>query len=100
MKINFKFNLKEPDGTENPQLHANEILAREIAREMATDESKIVKFLDWSRDLTGSGVLDLDTADQDLIKETIINNKSLIALIKGQLLETIKEAKEAAKNKK
>lgn len=91
MKLNFNFNLKEPDGKENPQMNAGRLLSQELAREMATDETKIWKLFDWSRSLAKDETLDLDTADQEILRKTIIENKGLIALIKGQLLEVLKK---------
>jgi hypothetical protein len=87
MKLDFNFNLKEPDGIENKQMNAGIILSQELAREMVTDETKILKFFDWSKLLSNKKPLDLDKADQEILKKAIIDNKNLIALIKGQLLE-------------
>lgn len=102
MKLDLTFPVADEFGKtesemQNGQMRKNDplgkFLGREFARAMANDKTKIVKYLDWARDLSQGKVIDVDRADQDMIGEFVINNQNLQALVKGQILEALEKQK-------
>lgn len=57
---------------------------------MTTGKDNLLKIFEWGLELAKSGILDLDTQDQDLLRKMITESDSLYVITKGRLLEVFK----------
>ena len=82
-KIDFTGNLVGVDGvelTEKKSILLSQILANLV-------EGDAVKIWGWALHLRKEGYLELDKSDTGLLKDIILNSKSMTVLGKAQLLE-------------
>ena len=83
MKIDFNFNLLDLDGKEIEGANAGKLLANQLVNQAKGDA---VKFWELSLKLYKGEVVDLDSSDQNTIKQFIKDSESLPVLTKAQLL--------------
>lgn len=83
MKLNLNFNLKDLDGKEIEGANAGKLLANQLVNQAKGDA---VKFWELSLKLYKGEVVDLDSSDQNTIKQFIKDSESLPVLTKAQLL--------------
>lgn len=100
MKLNFNADLLNVEGDpiknkNGENLRLNGVLASSIMG--STSKENVVKFFDWAIKLQQEGVLDLDKADQALLKTTIENLDGITVLGKGRLLEVFDKREEELK---
>jgi len=74
--------------TQKPQF-ANHILSQLMLQEVATDETKIIKYFDWAKELTQSGVLKLDRGDVSEIKKFVIADTKMYVVAKAPILQVL-----------
>lgn len=86
MKIDFNKPLLDLDGKELPDTNIGKILANVLCSQTKGDA---LKLYDWGRSMYKGEILDLDRADQDLLKSQIKDSESLTILAKAQMLELI-----------
>lgn len=101
IKLNFNFHLIDGDGsaiqerlndgTKLPPKPVSKLLGELLLRDVLTDETKIVKFFDWARELNKSGELEVDRADAKVLKDFIIDNKNMFVVAKAQMLQKFEE---------
>jgi len=91
MKLDFSYILVGLDGIGLTQDKQSLIAGRVLATQLATGSSKendLMKFMDWAFKLYKDEIIDLDRADQKLLREYIIETQ-LTNLVKNQLLNTL-----------
>ena len=93
MKLNFNFDLLGLDGEAvldhaNQKVNAGKLLAQAIANQSKGDA---LKFWDWAVSLNKGEILDLDSSDQETIKNFIKDAEGFTILAKAQLLKVIKK---------
>lgn len=94
MKLNFNLcltnlkgeTLKNGDGSDAMM---NATLATALVS--STGKENITKIFDWALTLQKNGILDLDRADQSLLKGIIQNSDTLYILAKGRMLEVFEK---------
>jgi len=100
LKIDFnkQFELLpwEEQGEKKPE-NLNRILAFVLAK--SNDTRSPVKLWNWAVQLSKDGILEIDKADSELLKDVILKNEMIFAAAKGQLLEIIDAAKEKGEKK-
>lgn len=89
-KVDFNFPIKDHAGKEIKDKNAATILGETLLVDVLTEETKIIKYYDWSGELKASGFIILDAADQIELKKFIIENKSLYVFAKAQMLRAMK----------
>lgn len=99
MKLTFDFKFKGFDGKASEQAaHAGEILGNLLASD-TQNKHNAVRYFGWALKFHNKEGVDLEKADQTLLKEFIESAEGLTALMRAQLLEHIEEAKENADSK-
>lgn len=83
MKLNLNFNLLDLDGKEIEGANAGKLFANQLVNQSKGDA---VKFWELSLKLYKGEVIDLDSSDQNTIKQFIKDSDSLPVLTKAQLL--------------
>jgi len=87
MKIDFTKPIVNRQGKEiQPGLRVADVLADALS---AATKGPAVKYWGWVQELTKSGVLELDKADTQALRQFIDNNEALTILAKGQLLDVL-----------
>lgn len=89
MKLDYNFYLKDLDGAEIKEAHAGKLLATGLIQQTKGDA---VKFWDWALNLHKGEALDLDSSDQETLKNFIKDSESFTVLAKAQLLQVLKKA--------
>ncbi|WP_420582097.1 hypothetical protein [Reichenbachiella sp.] len=99
MNIDFSKQLLDTEGepaiytdTQQP-IVAKDILRRGLLASFSKSEGDIDKYFDWAMELKDSGVLKLDKADQNKLKQ-FITGMEITILNKAQLRNLIDSAKE------
>lgn len=83
MKLNFNFGLVNLDGIEIENANAGKVLANAL---VTSTKGDALKMWELAVTLNKGEIVDLDSSDQELIKNFIKDNESLNVLAKGQLL--------------
>jgi hypothetical protein len=83
MKLNFNFNLVNLDGEELKDANAGKVLANALIQQTKGDAIKIWEI---ALSLNKGDIVDLDSSDQELIKNFIKETDTLNVIAKGQLL--------------
>jgi len=83
MKLNFNFNLVNLDGEELKDANAGKVLANALIQQTKGDA---VKIWEIALSLNKGDIVDLDSSDQELIKNFIKETDTLNVIAKGQLL--------------
>lgn len=88
MKLNFNFNLTDLDGKEIDNANAGKLIANSLVQQSKGDA---LKFWEWALALNKGEVLDLDSSDQETLKNFIKDNDNFAILAKAQLLKVLKK---------
>jgi hypothetical protein len=83
MKLNFNFNLVNLDGVEIENANAGKVLANALVQQPKGDALKIWEI---SLALNKGEIVDLDSSDQELIKNFIRETDAINIIAKGQIL--------------
>jgi hypothetical protein len=83
MKLDLNFNLTDLDGKEIEGANAGKLLANQLINQPKGDA---VKFWELSLKLYKGDVVDLDSSDQNTIKQFIKDSETLPVITKAQLL--------------
>lgn len=88
MKLDFNFNLIDLDGNQIENANAGKLLANTLVQQAKGDA---VKYWEWALSLNKGEIIDLDSSDQETIKNFIKDSEALAVLAKGQLLQVLKK---------
>jgi hypothetical protein len=88
MKLDFNFNLIDLDGNQIDNANAGKLLANTLVQQAKGDA---VKYWEWALSLNKGEILDLDSSDQETLKNFIKDSEALAVLAKGQLLQVLKK---------
>jgi len=88
MKLNFNFDLLGLDEQPIEGANAGKLLANALAQGSKGDA---LKLWDWAVSLNKGEVLDLDSSDQETIKNFIKDSEGFTILAKAQLLQVLKK---------
>jgi hypothetical protein len=88
MKLDFNFNLVDLDGNQIENANAGKLLANTLVQQAKGDA---VKYWEWALSLNKGEVIDLDSSDQETLKNFIKDSEALAVLAKGQLLQVLKK---------
>lgn len=88
MKLDFNFNLIDLDGNQIENANAGKLLANTLVQQAKGDA---VKYWEWALSLNKGEVIDLDSSDQETLKNFIKDSEALAVLAKGQLLQILKK---------
>jgi hypothetical protein len=93
MKLDFNFDLVGLDGEvvrdlKDQTIKAGKLLANALAQGSKGDA---LKFWDWAVNLNKGEILDLDSSDQETIKNFIKDSEGFTILAKAQLLQVLKK---------
>jgi hypothetical protein len=93
MKLDFNFDLVGLDGEvvrdlKGQTANAGKLLANALAQGSKGDA---LKFWDWAINLNKGEILDLDSSDQETIKNFIKDSEGFTILAKAQLLQVLKK---------
>jgi hypothetical protein len=88
MKLNFNFNLVDLDGKEIDNANAGKLVANSLVQQSKGDA---LKFWEWALALNKGEVLDLDTSDQETLKNFIKDSENFAIIAKAQLLQLFKK---------
>jgi len=88
MKLNFNFDLLGLDEQPIEGANAGKLLANALVQGSKGDA---LKFWDWAVSLNKGEVLDLDSSDQETIKNFIKDSEGFTILAKAQLLQVLKK---------
>lgn len=86
MKLDFNFNLTDLDGKEIDGANCGKLLANTLIQQTKGDA---VKYWEWALALNKGEVLDLDTSDQETLKNFIKESEAVTVLGKAQLLAVL-----------
>lgn len=88
MKLNFNFNLVDLDGKEIDNANAGKLIANSLVQQSKGDA---LKFWDWAVALNKGEELDLDSSDQETLKNFIKDSENFAIIAKAQLLKVLKK---------
>jgi len=88
MKLDFNFNLIDLDGNAIENANAGKLLANTLVQQAKGDA---VKYWEWALSLNKGEIIDLDSSDQETLKNFIKDSEALAVLAKGQLLQVLKK---------
>lgn len=88
MKLDFNFNLIDLDGNQIENANAGKLLANTLVQQAKGDA---VKYWEWALSLNKGEIIDLDSSDQETLKNFIKDSEALPVLAKGQLLQVFKK---------
>lgn len=88
MKLDFNFNLLGLDEQPMNDANAGKLLAQTL---VSGTKGDALKFWEWGVKLSKGEALDLDSSDQETLKNTIKENESITILAKAQFLEVLKK---------
>jgi hypothetical protein len=88
MKLDFNFNLIDLDGNQFENANAGKLLANTLVQQAKGDA---VKYWEWALSLNKGEIIDLDSSDQETLKNFIKDSEALAVLAKGQLLQVLKK---------
>jgi hypothetical protein len=88
MKLDFNFNLLDLDGKQIDNANAGKLLANTLVQQSKGDA---LKFWEWAVSLNKGEILDLDSSDQETLKNFIKDSENFAIIAKAQLLQIIKK---------
>ena len=88
MKLDFNFDLLGLDEQPIEGANAGKLLANALAQGSKGDA---LKFWDWAVSLNKGEIIDLDSSDQETMKNFIKDSDGFTILAKAQLLKVIKK---------
>jgi len=88
MKLNFNFNLVDLDGKEIDNANAGKLVANSLVQQSKGDA---LKFWEWALALNKGEELDLDSSDQETLKNFIKDSENFAIIAKAQLLQLFKK---------
>jgi hypothetical protein len=88
MKLNFNFNLVDLDGKEIDNANAGKLIANSLVQQSKGDA---LKFWEWALSLNKGTVLDLDTSDQETLKNFVKDSEQFPIISKAQILKVFKK---------
>ena len=88
MKVDLNFELSELDGTPAQGLNLGKIIATSLVQQTKGDA---LKFWDWAVALNKGEALELDSSDQETLKNFVKENENLNIYVKAQFLMAIKK---------
>ena len=95
IKLNFN---KDFIGLDGKVIEGQGKLSKMIGNMLANSQTgDAVKYLSWGIQLYKDGVLEVDQSDFDAIKSFINDNKTVAVMLKGRLLEIVRESEKEKK---
>jgi hypothetical protein len=88
MKLDFNFNLVDLDGNQIENANAGKLLANTLVQQSKGDA---LKYWEWALSLNKGEILDLDTSDQETLKNFIKDSENFAIIAKAQLLQVLKK---------
>jgi len=88
MKLDFNFNLVDLDGNQIDNANAGKLLANTLIQQSKGDA---IKYWEWALSLNKGEILDLDTSDQETLKNFIKDTEVIAVIGKAQLLHILKK---------
>ena len=88
MKLDFNFNLVDLDGNQIDNANAGKLLANTLVQQSKGDA---LKYWEWALALNKGEILDLDTSDQETLKNFIKDSENFAIIAKAQLLQVLKK---------
>jgi hypothetical protein len=88
MKLDFNFNLLDLDGKQIENANAGKLLANTLVQQSKGDA---LKFWEWAVSINKGEILDLDSSDQETLKNFIKDSENFAIIAKAQLLQVIKK---------
>ncbi len=82
--IDLNWSIKDLDEKEIDNAKANKLFAGSL---MAEKNGDPVKYFDWAMTLNKTGIIEVDDADFDKLKEVVKSSESLAMLSKAQYLK-------------
>lgn len=97
MKINFDAPILNLDGEEMMDGPVKSNMGKILGNALImTPKGEALKFYDWALKLNKGVDIDIDRADQELLKAFIRDHEGLPIITKAQMLEKFTEQKESA----
>jgi len=87
-KLDFNFNLVDLDGKPIDSANAGKLVANALVQQSKGDA---LKFWEWALSLNKGEALDLDSSDQETLKNFIKDNENFAIIAKAQLLQVFKK---------
>lgn len=88
MKLDFNFNLTDLDGKELEGANAGKLLANTLIQQTKGDA---VKYWEWALALNKGDILNLDSSDQETLKNFVKDSETITILAKAQVLNVFKK---------
>jgi len=88
MKLDFNFNLVDLDGNSIENANAGKLVANSLVQQSKGDA---LKFWEWALALNKGEILDLDSSDQETLKNFIKDSENFAIIAKAQLLKVFKK---------
>ena len=88
MKLDFNFNLVDLDGNSIENANAGKLVANSLVQQSKGDA---LKFWEWALALNKGEVIDLDSSDQETLKNFIKDSENFAIIAKAQLLKVFKK---------
>jgi hypothetical protein len=88
MKLDFNFNLVDLDNNPIENANAGKLVANSLVQQSKGDA---LKFWEWALALNKGEVLDLDTSDQETLKNFVKDSENFAIIAKAQLLKVFKK---------
>jgi hypothetical protein len=88
--LDLSAHLEDLDGAQK-----SETLGRALAASLVNGvEGPAIKFYDWGVQLHRTGIISVDNADMELLKEHVSNSQRLPVWVKAPILRAMKESAE------
>lgn len=87
-KLDFNTNLLAPNG-DDTQMNMGKELANGLS--LIPDSKNPLKLWEWSKKLYTDGILELDSEDIEILKNTIKESKGWTVMFTGQVLSLINQ---------
>lgn len=88
MKLDFNFNLVDLDNNPIDNANAGKLVANSLVQQSKGDA---LKFWEWALALNKGEVLDLDSSDQETLKNFVKDSENFAIIAKAQLLKVFKK---------
>ena len=87
MKLDFNFSLVDLDNKPIDNANAGKLVANALVQQSKGDA---LKFWEWALALNKGEMLDLDSSDQETLKNFIKDSENFAIIAKAQLLQVFK----------
>lgn len=88
MKLDFNFSLVDLDNKPIDNANAGKLVANALVQQSKGDA---LKFWEWALALNKGEMLDLDSSDQETLKNFIKDSENFAIIAKAQLLKVFKK---------